>query len=346
MVRLKNRDTGGIIPARAGFTRRPPCSCPPGKDHPRSRGVYSERRTAPREPSGSSPLARGLPFVHANDTDGLGIIPARAGFTAGPWVARTRHRDHPRSRGVYSARRRRRTPGPDHPRSRGVYWPWTPPRTSPPGSSPLARGLLVTVVSTVWTGRIIPARAGFTSTDDDTGVGRSDHPRSRGVYGARFEPGARDRGSSPLARGLQEASVRLGGEPRIIPARAGFTIAEIARVAAWGDHPRSRGVYCVRSQPSASDRGSSPLARGLQAITATDGQAVGIIPARAGFTRGVHGRAGAHPGSSPLARGLPPGPGRRHSPRRIIPARAGFTGGYEPGSLGMRDHPRSRGVYG
>ena len=65
MVRLKNRDTGGIIPARAGFTRRPPCSCPPGKDHPRSRGVYSPPGGPGRPSAGSSPLARGLRIIAA-----------------------------------------------------------------------------------------------------------------------------------------------------------------------------------------------------------------------------------------------------------------------------------------
>ena len=32
----------GIIPARAGFTRRPRAPCPRGPDHPRSRGVYAD----------------------------------------------------------------------------------------------------------------------------------------------------------------------------------------------------------------------------------------------------------------------------------------------------------------
>ena len=214
------------------------------------------------------------------------------------------------------------------------------------GSSPLARGLLVREVVGKPLERIIPARAGFTLRRTHPDLDARDHPRSRGVYPRAHHARRTPDGSSPLARGLRRGGRGRALARRIIPARAGFTRSAGRRRGSRRDHPRSRGVYCVRSQPSASDRGSSPLARGLQAITATDGQAVGIIPARAGFTRGVHGRAGAHPGSSPLARGLPPGPGRRHSPRRIIPARAGFTGGYEPGSLGMRDHPRSRGVYG
>ena len=51
----------GIIPARAGFTRTPPARPRPPADHPRSRGVYSQRQEAIRHAFGSSPLARGLP---------------------------------------------------------------------------------------------------------------------------------------------------------------------------------------------------------------------------------------------------------------------------------------------
>ena len=73
------------------------------------------------------------------------------------------------------------------------------------------------------------------------------------------------------------------------------------------------------------DGGSSPLARGLPATGAVPGETLGIIPARAGFTRfhvvrqfvfpdhprsrGVYADraalSGALAGSSPLARGLP-----------------------------------------
>ena len=112
-------------------------------------------------------------------------------------------------------------------------------------------------------------------------------------------------------------------------------------------------------------RGSSPLARGLRFCVLFVRLFDGIIPARAGFTRGlqvpVHrrgdhprsrgvyeigGRRGASPrGSSPLARGLrdllhqdPAGP-------RIIPARAGFTTVQSSYLFTAADHPRSRGVY-
>ena len=71
------------------------------------------------------------------------------------------------------------------------------------------------------------------------------------------------------------------------------------------DHPRSRGVYVV---------GSAVAALGH-----------GIIPARAGFTRGPPSSASSSP--------------------RIIPARAGFTARRSRSRFRPRDHPRSRGVY-
>ena len=192
----------------------------------------------------------------------------------------------------------------DHPRSRGVY-PCEPPRwATTKGSSPLARGLPRQRAHHSETGRIIPARAGFTGKASRRASRAMDHPRSRGVY-----PPARLRitdieGSSPLARGLRgNRPLPLHGD-RIIPARAGFTRRRRRPSSASADHPRSRGVYFSWIND-----------------TLIPGR---IIPARAGFTTGAHGVGGTfkdHPrsrgvyeyppppharqlGSSPLARGL------------------------------------------
>ena len=110
-----------IIPARAGFTLSLVGVCACVRDHPRSRGVYDADATANGLSYGSSPLARGLhhkAFVRAVQA---GIIPARAGFTAGREELLDANRDHPRSRGVYGT-------------GRTVSMPVC-------GSSPLARGL-------------------------------------------------------------------------------------------------------------------------------------------------------------------------------------------------------------
>ena len=131
------------------------------------------------------------------------------------------------------------------------------------------------------------------------------------------------------------------------------------------DHPRSRGVYLKGTMAITRRSGSSPLARGLHNPDQGPFTAVGIIPARAGFTRMSRKTVPAcedHPrsrgvylmrlrinsfavGSSPLARGLLGVRAAAIRRCRIIPARAGFTSrGRSP--FGRRsDHPRSRGVY-
>ena len=159
-------DDAGIIPARAGFTRTRAGSSRPGRDHPRSRGVYMMGTSRPNGMHGSSPLARGLHVHHGPRGPGWRIIPARAGFTLRVLPAGGRRRDHPRSRGVYDAAESERM----------VMC----------GSSPLARGLLSSSLRAVCGARIIPARAGFTFVVSEGRLWREDHPRSRGVYFRRL----------------------------------------------------------------------------------------------------------------------------------------------------------------
>ena len=193
----------GIIPARAGFTRPIARRGFGSSDHPRSRGVYDNRRAQVPVPQGSSPLARGLQPGRGGDPVASGIIPARAGFTR-PCPRRTQPtRDHPRSRGVYCHRRSQ------------FLRKW--------GSSPLARGLPALQSDSPPETRIIPARAGFTVAEGGLGDAQQDHPRSRGVYAEALRARAGDGGSSPLARGLPDGVPTVGEYSGIIPARAGFT---------------------------------------------------------------------------------------------------------------------------
>ena len=153
--------------------------------------------------AGSSPLARGLRAVLTACPYGLGIIPARAGFTfvvLEPGGLRW-----------------------DHPRSRGVYQRWGSAVGAGVGSSPLARGLPVGRVPDYLLAWIIPARAGFTRLFVRGCRARPDHPRSRGVYTRRSRASGSMLGSSPLARGLQHIVKSLVLVIGIIPARAGFT---------------------------------------------------------------------------------------------------------------------------
>ena len=295
--------------------------------------------------TGSSPLARGLlaPRVRARR---LGrIIPARAGFTTAARGQASRAADHPRSRGVYIE---------DNARINSIV-----------GSSPLARGLPPGRGSPARPDRIIPARAGFTWPDQRAAHRRRDHPRSRGVYSYPWSLAAQYGGSSPLARGLPSTSASAARRTGIIPARAGFTRPATPATGAGRDHPRSRGVYPGRSRSPACAPGSSPLARGLRRCGHGVAGRLGIIPARAGFTRSGRRRRAArrdHPrsrgvyaskvlnlfpdwGSSPLARGLRAAAPRPTCSTGIIPARAGFTRRAATPSPPCWDHPRSRGVY-
>ena len=274
---------------------------------------------------GSSPLARGLRTNGQAARLTAGIIPARAGFT-GDQLPTARHNG-------------------DHPRSRGVYGALAGLGGSALGSSPLARGLLLHLCNAAREGGIIPARAGFTRPAPWTPFRRPDHPRSRGVYGQGRPTDKRNRGSSPLARGLHKVAEPAPAAAGIIPARAGFTTVAHPGRERKTDHPRSRGVYGELGSGTQSMIGSSPLARGLLPRRGNTRPHCGIIPARAGFTlhrperpvchrdhprsRGVYAavRIGDDPapGSSPLARGLPDDSPDGGVSGGIIPARAGFT---------------------
>ena len=262
----------GIIPARAGFTcrsrRRPSNS----RDHPRSRGVYDHPVEGVHRARGSSPLARGLPVVRPLRPGQARIIPARAGFTAMAFQGRRGSGDHPRSRGVYD----------------------TPPcpRWDRTGSSPLARGLRPPGHDRPPRPGIIPARAGFTLDLGGRLAPGEDHPRSRGVYPEENCHEPDHHGSSPLARGLPARAQRYGYEPRIIPARAGFTLGCTRARRLRTDHPRSRGAYLQGHHGASEPPGSSPLARGLLYDRLPPEQTTRIIPARAGFTGIVVPRGG------------------------------------------------------
>ena len=176
-------------------------------DHPRSRGVYDRAFRRINLWRGSSPLARGLRRGNHPRLPVVGIIPARAGFTLNAI--------------------RNNASVEDHPRSRGVYMIASDSGVRVRGSSPLARGLLPWIIPGISGTRIIPARAGFTNQRQDAGRATQDHPRSRGVYGSSFRIPFWKWGSSPLARGLRLPYARAEVRRRIIPARAGFTIARL-----------------------------------------------------------------------------------------------------------------------
>ena len=323
---LRNLPVSRIIPARAGFTAELMTASMSGRDHPRSRGVYTTSASCSIAPDGSSPLARGLPGRPPGGRRARWIIPARAGFTGGIEIPRSVNEDHPRSRGVYAT--------------------FPSGRSASTGSSPLARGLRSGPGRGRRARRIIPARAGFTDTNSSGDSHATDHPRSRGVYVGEEYRDHGVGGSSPLARGLPLSASPWTRGTRIIPARAGFTSAGYGGVLSLGDHPRSRGVYSEITPSLSLRMGSSPLARGLQSQNSLDPERNRIIPARAGFTLTTR-MSSLFPRDHPRSRGgLHCRCRNATSVWGIIPARAGFTVARPGNTRCKSDHPRSRGVYG
>ena len=214
---------GRIIPARAENTWsfRAPRSRKP--DHPRSRGEHQTSYSWPWAAAGSSPLARGTLVAGSDEGDSKRIIPARAGNTG-----RTG---------------RSGSPGTDHPRSRGEHGCTLCHTRLYGGSSPLARGTRPPLPCTLPGERIIPARAGNTGNLDLPAAVKADHPRSRGEHTMPFAPNPDTTGSSPLARGTHQQTLRRSERIRIIPARAGNTPSTDNLLIGAADHPRSRGEH-------------------------------------------------------------------------------------------------------
>ena len=136
--------TAGIIPARAGFTEGLWVGKVCLRDHPRACGVYWYGVVFPEGVAGSSPRVRGLRPGHQDQLPGVGIIPARAGFTL----------SRPCGDG----------PASDHPRACGVYTGLYDAEVMAHGSSPRVRGLPRHGGRGPPGSGIIPARAGFTAS--------------------------------------------------------------------------------------------------------------------------------------------------------------------------------------
>ena len=89
---------------------------------------------------------------------------------------------------------------------------------------------------------------------------KQDHPRSRGVYAALDVNALAALGSSPLARGLHEHLETVHGADGIIPARAGFTLAD-----PWNpnDEPcyQTAFTFSANLEPAPPSSGSAVVLR-------------------------------------------------------------------------------------
>ena len=172
-------------------------------DHPRSRGEYQKAALNYGFADGSSPLSRGILKRGKLEAGGRRIIPALAGNTLRNRPKLLLRKDHPRSRGEYSAKE---------------FYCWRAR-----GSSPLSRGIHGAIETGDSTLRIIPALAGNTVVASQRGTRTQDHPRSRGEYHPPDQQASEDHGSSPLSRGIQAPRAVARRVCRIIPALAGNT---------------------------------------------------------------------------------------------------------------------------
>ena len=212
--------------------------------------------------------------------------------------------------------------------------------------------------------RIIPARAGPTSTCRRDRGSSSDHPRSCGANSSVSSSLAGASGSSPLVRGQRSRRSTWTASGRIIPARAGPTPSAAQPSYSGADHPRSCGANCVAPIGGGGEAGSSPLVRGQPGFV-PPGRVLGrIIPARAGPTErlplqvrqdadhprscgancAMRRRSTCARGSSPLVRGQRVGGRKNWARGRIIPARAGPTPSASSTRADSTDHPRSCGA--
>ena len=132
---------------------------------------------------------------------------------------------------------------------------------------------------------IIPALAGNTPSQAETMESTTDHPRSRGEYGAIEAYQTAVEGSSPLSRGIPDPLPTWPSPKGIIPALAGNTICLTSSRCSTTDHPRSRGEYSGIMDPEELPQGSSPLSRGIPGTGTWRSSSRGIIPALAGNTR-------------------------------------------------------------
>ncbi len=232
------------------------------------------------------------------------------------------------------------------------------------GSSPRVRGKRRPVQPTVYSRRIIPARAGQTSMIGLTPKKTSDHPRACGANDEFANVGRIPNGSSPRVRGKRRRPRPAHQTIRIIPARAGQTRRRTARYRPNPDHPRACGANPPTQSATPSSPGSSPRVRGKPASPSPTSSTRRIIPARAGQTcvrtrDGVpssdHPRAcganlvgnsfiSGYTGSSPRVRGKLAAECLHVLRERIIPARAGQTWLVLLVMVVSPDHPRACGA--
>ena len=171
--------------------------------HPRRRGEHADFWAGRPEWCGSSPQARGTLPLAQYPRGRHRFIPAGAGNTGRSGSAIMADTVHPRRRGEHT--------------EQVALFSWAR------GSSPQARGTLLSLLSHRCQLRFIPAGAGNTSVCRKCLVSCSVHPRRRGEHKQAKFSGAPIDGSSPQARGTLRRMKNTNPDHRFIPAGAGNT---------------------------------------------------------------------------------------------------------------------------
>ena len=212
------------------------------------------------------------------------------------------------------------------------WWSWAHPRAGgenderaydtrvATGSSPRGRGKPAQRVCEGHDIRLIPARAGKTLCGECEKPSSRAHPRAGGEnVGQHFKRGFIC-GSSPRGRGKPAPSRPSRRRPRLIPARAGKTLAPRSSPVQRPAHPRAGGENRVYDMARAVAEGSSPRGRGKLFERETYAPFIRLIPARAGKTwlprgRGTSGAAHPRAGGENIPWFLDDGDDEGSSPR-------------------------------
>ena len=215
---------------------------------------------------GSSPRGRGKRIRSVLHRDFDRLIPARAGKTSP-------RRSCAAGRGA-------------HPRAGGENATLLALSTWADGSSPRGRGKPTNIEPTTVEYGLIPARAGKTHDWRVLHGGRAAHPRAGGENLMPVLSQLGETGSSPRGRGKHQVRWRHQEHSRLIPARAGKTIDDGLHKVHRRAHPRAGGENARVGRGAGSLAGSSPRGRGKPHRRDHQPRRRGLIPARAGKTRG------------------------------------------------------------
>ena len=159
-LRSHGHRPGGLIPARAGKTRRPCLPYVRAVAHPRACGENTWAATVFGWARGSSPHVRGKPDGWRTSPRRRGLIPARAGKTCARCSDGCASSAHPRACGENMVGPLKGTPG--------------------RGSSPRVRGKQSPLDVREPAGGLIPARAGKTERRTRASCPHPAHPRACG----------------------------------------------------------------------------------------------------------------------------------------------------------------------